>query len=263
MAIIYLSSTMMWNKSLDEIFNTVYSSGLDGIELWAQHFYSMGYDEEIYLRLASLYPLKGCMHSYSWDLNLASMNRGVRRASVEEVKGSVDLAWRLGMDEVTVHPGHRTLIGADIPYTAMLRESLKEILEYARYRQVDISLEIMEKNGREFATDMGRMQEVCGEMFPAFFYTLDVAHCDSREEIFDCLARNRRISKIHVSNRRGKMLHTPLHDGDYDMKTIMREAARFGLPMVIEGYDPDPECPIAKKNIAFTKSVFRTEELWH
>ena len=86
MATIYLSSTLLWNGSLEDIFDLAGQSGLDGIELWAQQFFYQGYREEDYQKLMALYPLKGCVHSQSWDLNLASINDGIRAQSVCEVK---------------------------------------------------------------------------------------------------------------------------------------------------------------------------------
>ena len=92
MATIYIGSPLLWNCSLEEIFDWTYRSGLDGIELWAQQFFYHGFRRNDYLRLAALYPLKSCVHSQSWDLNLASINDGIRRQSVTEVKKSIELA---------------------------------------------------------------------------------------------------------------------------------------------------------------------------
>ena len=44
MANIYLSSTLLWNGSMEEIFDMVFQSGLDGIELWSQHFFYRKFD---------------------------------------------------------------------------------------------------------------------------------------------------------------------------------------------------------------------------
>ena len=70
MAAIYLSSTLLWNSSLEEIFHLAYQSGLDGMELWAQHFFSRGYKEEEFQKLSALYPLKSCIHRrrYWWPV---------------------------------------------------------------------------------------------------------------------------------------------------------------------------------------------------
>ena len=110
---------------------------------------------------------------------------------LHEVKKSVELAYQLGLDEVTVHPGHCTISGIGVSYGAYLKESLREILEYAQKWKIDVSLEIMEKIPREFVTTMDAMKEVCGDMFDQFVYTLDVAHCDSEEEILSILQNYR------------------------------------------------------------------------
>lgn len=257
MANIYLCSTLLWNASLEEIFNLACQSGLDGIELWAQHFFHREYDVGEFEKLAALYPIKSCVHSQSWDLNLASMNEGIRKQSVIEVEKSIELAYRLGLDEVTVHPGHRTIPGAGAPYEAYLRESLQEILEYAQKRQIDVSLEIMEKIPKEFVTTMDAMKAVCVDLFDQFVYTLDVAHCDSEEEVLSTLQNYRsRISKLHISNRKGPKFHTPLNEGDYDMEKLLPELARYTLPMVIEGLDSSRDFSTAKQNIRFIQNIF-------
>ncbi len=257
MATIYLSSTLLWNGSLEEIFDLACQSGLDGIELWAQHFFCRKYKAGDYEKLAALYPLKSCVHSQSWDLNLASLNEGIRRQSVIEVEKSIDLAYRLGLDEVTVHPGRQTLPGAGAPWEAYLRESLKEILDYASRLQIDVSLEIMEKIPKEFFTTMKAAKEICGEMFGNFVYTLDLAHCDSQQEALKAMADfHQVISKLHISNRKGNQFHTPLDEGDYDMETLLPRLASYGLPMVIEGFDNSPDFSKAKQNIRFIQNIF-------
>ena len=39
---IFVSSTLLWNAGLEEMFQRVYDNGFDGIELWAQHFLQKG-----------------------------------------------------------------------------------------------------------------------------------------------------------------------------------------------------------------------------
>ena len=56
MTTVYISSTLMWSRSLEEIFDWTYKSGLDGIELWAQHLFCRTYNREELCKLAALYP---------------------------------------------------------------------------------------------------------------------------------------------------------------------------------------------------------------
>ena len=123
---------------------------------------------------------------------------------------------------------------------------------------MDISLEIMEKIPKEFVTSMDAMKQVCGELFSSFVYTLDLAHCDSAGEALDTLKDySRNISKIHISNRKGNQLHTPLYEGDYDMETLLPQLAAYGLPMVIEGFDSRRDASTAKQNIHFIQTIFQ------
>lgn len=253
MADIYLSSTLMWNASLESIFLAAYENQLDGIELWAQHMCEKSYSPEECRKLSALYPVNLCIHSFSWDLNLASMNEGIRRASVEEVKRAVDFAGRAGAMEVTVHPGRQTILYEKSRYMETLRQSLMEILEYSEQEGVDISLEIMEKLEKELIVSIEDARQVTGDRFPDFYYTLDVAHSDTEEEIFQTLDGPNRISKLHLSNRLGTYLHTPLAKGDYDMKSLLPKLEAYHLPIVIEGFDSDSEFQILKQNIKFLK----------
>lgn len=125
---IFVSSTLLWNAGLEEMFQRVYDNGFDGIELWAQHFFTKGYDTQEYLRLQALYPLRTCVHSCSWDLNLASMNQGIRQ-NVHKADGnsSMRLAAELEALELTVHPGHMTLQGRREESMKLLQDSLEQI----------------------------------------------------------------------------------------------------------------------------------------
>lgn len=252
---ILVSSTLLWNATLEEMFGRVYECGVDGIELWAQQFFAKGYQEEEYLRLAALYPIHTYVHSSSWDLNLASMNEGIRRASVKEVIASMQLASRLGAFEVTVHPGHMTLEANRGDYVRWMRESLKEIAEASRRLGVDVSLELMEKIKKEFVVDLNSMRAVTGDLFDFFYYTVDLAHCDSEEEAFYMLEHLKRISKIHISNRAGTRLHTPLDEGDYDFRRLLPRLFSYKIPVVVEGYDCGRDFNILKRNMKFIKTM--------
>lgn len=250
---ILISSTLLWNLSLHDMFRQVYEQGLGGMEIWAQHFYCRQYDEGEYRRLSCQYPLQTVVHSCSWDLNLSSMNQAIRRTSVQEVIASMELAKRLGAKEVTVHPGHMTMPCWRRESMLLMYESLQEIADAAYKMQVSVSLEIMEKTKKEFVTDMQAMQAVTGDLFSFFTYTLDVAHCDSPNEAIDVLQHVGAVSKLHISNRIGGLYHTPLYEGDFDFAELLPVLRSYHLPMVLEGYDPQGGLDVFYRNIDFLK----------
>jgi sugar phosphate isomerase/epimerase len=257
MAELYFSSILMWNAPLDEIFKTACENGFAGIELWAQHFVSRGYDAGEYVKLGACYPVKTILHSFSWDLNLASLNDAIREASVRETQKAVGLANLLGAGEITVHPGRETLrlAGERELCDQKLSASLGEIEAYARRQDVRVSLEIMEKKDGEFIVSPEAMERLTAGMPGRFCHTLDVAHCDSEEEIFFALERLRGISKIHISNRTGKKLHTPLREGDYEFRTLLPRLKKYGLPLVVEGFDESRAFEILKDSIVYLKEI--------
>lgn len=253
MAEFYLCSTLMWNATLEEMVRFVYDNGLDGIEMWAQQWFTRGYSAEEYHKLSALYPIKTFVHSCSWDLNPASLNDGIRNASVLEIEKSIDLADSLGTYEVTVHPGHCTFGSNPEPYTNRMNQSLTELLAYAAQKRIDLSLEIMEKIPKEFVTSVAAMKSITQELEDKFYYTLDIAHCDGVDFLMKMLQQGKRFSKFHISNRRGNTFHTPLPDGDYDFTALLPTLIPYHLPFVIEGFDSQKEFSIAKKNINFLK----------
>lgn len=249
----YLSSTLMWNVTLEEMVQFTYDNGLDGIELWAQQWFEKGYSVEEYQRLTALYPIKTFVHSCSWDINPASINDGIRHASILEIKKSIDLAASLNAYEVTVHPGHSSVNGSPEPYAVRMYQTLKELLAYSTQKWIDLSLEIMEEIPNEFVTSVAAMKSITREMESDFYYTLDTAHCEGVHVLMEMLGQGMRFSKFHISNRQGKKLHTPLPDGDYDFASLLPMLKDYAIPFVIEGFDSQKEFSIAKKNIQFLK----------
>ncbi len=251
MSKVFVSSTLFWGTPLPETLRLVRQNGLAGLELWAQQFFLENFQEEEYVQYAKEYGLESTVHACSWDLNLASANAGIREASVQQVIRSLELASRIGAREVTVHPGHMTMVCWREESVRLLQQSLRRIAAASRSLQMPVSLEVMEKVKKEFVTDPASMEEATGPLFSSFFYTLDLAHCDSTEEMETFHRTLPRISKLHISNRVGPQYHTPLPDGDYDFRALLPWLKAWGLPMVVEGYDSTAAHEVFTKNIHF------------
>lgn len=254
---IYFSSTLMWSASLPELFQAARTLGARGIEFWAQQFESRNYCAEECLRLIEEYQIEAFVHSKTWDLNFASMNRCIREASIREIKSSIDLAGRLHAPEITVHPPRESLCGELPLYRELAYRGLEELLSYARGKNVDVSLEVMEKIPKEMMTSRRQVQELTRDLYPEFFYTVDVAHCDDAAEVQDFLLKLPRISKLHISNRRGAKYHTPLSDGDFSFPELWPVLQGSHLPMVVEGLDRSKEYTMLYQNMNFIQTIKR------
>ena len=190
----YFSSTLMWDADAETLMRTAAKNGFDGIELWAQHAETKKLDLETIRRLKKEFGLNIVIHAKSWDLNYAALNDAVRKASVEEIKSSVDLAAALGADEVTVHPPRYTLKEDEAARDRAYR-SIREFYEYAKERGVDISMEIMEHIPKEMATTPEGMLGIVGDLSGKLTYTIDLAHSLTVDEFFENIRIMGRVSR--------------------------------------------------------------------
>lgn len=245
----------MWDASIEEMFRWVAEYGFSGVELWVQHFDARDWETEAYMDKAIKYNIKTILHSYSWDLNFASLNKGIRAASLNEIKRAVDLAIALDAKEVTIHPPRETLSGERHFYISLARQGLKELLNYSKPRNIELSLEIMEKIPKELVTDLTSLKEITEAGGNSFAYTLDIAHCDNIEEFKILLEKVNPISKIHLSNKQGAKLHTKLSEGDYDFYEVFSILKNKKVPIVIEGFEKGKSFNTLKENINLIQRI--------
>jgi len=245
----------MWNASIEQIVDIVRLYGLRGIELWAQQFETRNYQVKDYTKVAEKYGINTIVHSKSWDLNFASMNKSIREASVEEIKKSIILAEVIRAKEVTVHPPRETLSGNKEYYYDIAYDSLKQICEFARAKGIRVSLEIMEKKPNELVSTDEELKVMVRDLYKEITYTVDVAHCRSEEEFWRYFNKVDNVSKIHISNKKGEKLHTKLSDGDFNFKDLIQKLLQYKIPLVIEGYDGEGDFGILKDNLEFIKKI--------
>ncbi len=245
----------MWNASVDQIIEIVNLYGIKGIELWDQQFETRNYQVKEYTKVAEQYGIDTIVHSKSWDLNFASLNKSIRQASVEEIKKSIILAEAVRATEVTVHPPRETFSGNKEYYYDIAYTSLREIYEFARLKGVEVSLEIMEKKTNELVTTDEELKVMVRDLYKEMTYTIDVAHCSSEEEFWRYFNRVENVSKIHISNKKGKKLHTKLSEGDFNFKDLILKLRQHKIPLVIEGYDGGNDFGVLKDNLEFMKKI--------
>lgn len=252
---IFFSSTLMWQGTLEQMFRMAAENGFSGMEIWIQHFEAKNHSVEKYLRYSNMYEMENFIHAHSWDVNLASISEPVRQASLEETRKAVDFALLTGSGEVTVHPGHASHPQEKGSSWDRLYDSLSQIHEYASLRGIRISLEVMEKLPSMLAWSLETMQMATRDLFESFSYTVDAAHCDSEEELFYLLKALPDVSKIHISNRSGFQLHTPLFRGDHDFSSLLPRLKATGIPLVVEGLDTDRNFEVLPLTIRFMEEI--------
>lgn len=258
---IAIASTLLWGEPFHEIARLAREQGYRGIELWAQQAFAFHWNPSLVRAAAEREGLGLYVHAASWDLNFASLNEGIRAASIGQIVASLDLVASVGAPEVTVHPPRPTFAaanGSDGAFLDIARQSLRTIVSAAEECGVTVSLEIMEHIPREVFTTPEQILSLAVEVFDRVSFTVDVAHCDSLEVLDHALACVA-PSKVHISNRRGARLHTPLASGDYDFKHIVPDLASRGLPMVVEGFDAGADHTVFEQDSTFLEEIYVQE----
>ena len=159
------------------------------------------------------------IHSPTVDINIASLNKGIRKESIRQIINCAHIAEDLNASAITVHPG---IIGRNEPHLreqAMLYsiESIGEIIDNSN---VTISVENMPVRGKFLGNtveEIERIQEETG-----CYLTIDTGHgntCGNLEEMLNL----KKISYCHLNDNDGKKdQHIALGDGTMDLNLLKK-----------------------------------------
>lgn len=255
---IYFSSTLLWNFSIEKIIKLAAEYKYEGVEIWAEHFWFNKFSIEDTIRLKEKYRLEILLHSASWDLNIASINDGIKNQSIEEIKKSILLAKEVGAKKITIHPGRESLNRKLTEWHInILKESLESISEFAYKNSVGISLELMEPEAKEIVHIPKVINSILESLNFPMGITFDIAHLKEESLMEPYIDELKNVDKIHVSNKKGDKYHVLLPEGDYDCKNMIKQLLGYNVPIVIEGYDESHEMDSFIKNTEFMKRVLR------
>ena len=134
-------------------------------------------DDKNMIDLINSYELKYTIHSAYTDLNIASFNKAIQKASINEIERSIDFAVDIDSDIVVIHPGI-------VSYTARNQVDFVYSLAIQGFMYQDINL----------------LNETLTELDMPM--TLDIGHAHTagfapEEMYFDC------VKHIHVHDNPG------------------------------------------------------------
>ncbi|WP_067726804.1 sugar phosphate isomerase/epimerase family protein [Oceanobacillus damuensis] len=260
----YMASTLCWSFHPLEAVAIAEEEGLQGVELWAEHiFYHHANPEEIRL-LAEEKGLALTLHASSWDLNICSLNQGIREQSLAELKKSVDLAEVLQVEHMTFHPGRFTVKSyLQDEHRDLLVRNTKELVDYAKGKQVIISQELMEEIPKEMLTDPNTMNAFTSQVGEGLYVTLDIAHTPLSESSLAYMDKLERVNSIHLSDSNRDQFHVPLGKGAIDIPHVLNDLSETNLPVVLEGMDTGHELSFLKQHLSFLREAGWTERKTH
>ncbi|WP_087972679.1 sugar phosphate isomerase/epimerase family protein [Oceanobacillus rekensis] len=229
------SSDVLRNLTLQEAIELVSKTGFDVIELWMGHITSSPLSIDEIRTLLKHNNLLYQIHADVRDVNLTSINTGIRRESIRQTLGTIEFAKELGAELIILHPG-RMSSTKDKPEDMwpIQIEVFKEIATYGEQLGIKIGLENMEKRPKEFVMTNEAIHRLINEVNnPYLGMTLDLAHCHSLGDVSTYVKSiNVPIYNVHISQASKGKMHLPF-------STTKEDRVHFEnvLPLLYEKYD--------------------------
>ena len=159
------------------------------------------------------------MHAATVDINIASLNKGIRAESVKQMIQCGKYAESINANTITIHPG---IIGRNEPRLRKwaLELAIESVGEIIDNTNVEISVENMPVRGKFLGNkveEIEKIQEATGCSL-----TIDTGHgntCGNLEEILSL----KNISYCHLNDNDGvKDQHIALGDGTMDLNLLKK-----------------------------------------
>jgi sugar phosphate isomerase/epimerase len=169
------------------------------------------------------YSIKTTVHSPISDMNLASPNESIRKASIDQIKKSINLANQLDAQVVVVHPGQ-------IPFLARIFQekilehnfnSLQECAIYADEMGIIMCIENMPDMEGYLFKDINHLNDLADQL--EVFMTLDVGHAHNTGFSTEEMTKPSRLKHIHLSDNDGSFdNHEALGKGTIDFDNLLK-----------------------------------------
>jgi sugar phosphate isomerase/epimerase len=252
MARIGLSSVCFLARPFWEGVEFTLAQGIPHLEVYSDfpHAWPGEFSAEERARLRKMLEAGGVtasVHSPAYGLNLASLNPGLRRCSMEQVIDAVRLAGELGAENVVVHGGAEHFLHAEMRGETRRRSreallaSLAGCASAAEQAGVMLCLENLTAP-EALPRTLGEVAETVRHLsHPALRITLDLAHFTlCQEPVASLTAAADLIRHVHLSdNHREDDSHLPLGEGSIDFAPFRDFLRSFAGPVVMEVEDID------------------------
>lgn len=254
-----LSTRILWERSVVEALEIIARCGYTAAEVWTEHLWRTGEKAKRVGKRGQELGLELSLHAPFYDLNITSINPGIRELSLRQALQSLELAGRLGARVVVLHPG-RMSSGKDRreEFWPRLEEAMAAIEEKAAEQGVSVGVENMEQRRLEFFVRPADLRRLFSLNWSRVGLTLDLAHAATVSSPGRYIAEIEGgwIVHTHLSDSRAGRVHLPLGKGDLDVKAILAALQQkyHGL-VIIEGYVPGRGEEVAAHDIEFLRNL--------
>lgn len=210
----------------------------DGWEILAEKYHGWGHKEQIKDALTTT-DIYLQVHAPLNDINIASINPSIRKASMKEIKRSLELGSMIGADLVTVHPGLYSPLSIYCDDVLEIsKSSLKELKKSAENLGLKLAVENLPEMWLSLCSEPDEIKEIIGDTEMNF--CLDIGHAYTAGKLDEFLDLPIIPANIHIhDNKGGEDVHLPLGEGEIEFETVLEALEDYEGNFVIEGRGMD------------------------
>lgn len=187
--------------------------------------------------LADSYGIELFVHVPFSDLNIASLNEGIRKETLTQVFWAIETADFLESGLVTFHSGRPSPVGMAFRDEAweMNLKSIRGIVEFSGDFDLKVCLENMPNFPDAMCCGIEELKTVL-DLNPGLGLTLDVAHAHTCGDELEYLKElGDRMLHVHLHDtKRDNDSHGALGEGDIDFKKVLSRLKDFEGCGIIE-----------------------------
>ena len=159
------------------------------------------------------------IHAATVDINIASLNKGIKRESVRQMIHCGKYAEKIGAKTITIHPG---IIGRNEPHLRKwaLERAVESVGEIIDALNVEVSVENMPVREKFLANTVEELEEIQSQTACAI--TIDTGHGNTCGNLCEMLEL-KNISYCHLNDNDGvRDQHIAIGDGTLDLKLLKK-----------------------------------------
>ncbi|MHA1144390.1 MAG: TIM barrel protein [Candidatus Helarchaeota archaeon] len=202
----------LYHTPLEKIYQKAAELRVKGLEIQLEHpeLWKLYPDRVVkyLIDLSSSYNFSFTIHSPIKDLNISSYNKAIRRASLEELKRTLDIGNALNVDYILMHLGKNSFVSQsqmsrNYKKTA-ISHSINAINELIQYCPgVVLTIENMTWSEWRLSSKIKFLEVFYQNVPDSVKFTLDIQHAQERSDVYVLRFYERfkdRLISIHFGN---------------------------------------------------------------
>jgi sugar phosphate isomerase/epimerase len=230
----HISSASLCFQRLGDFIDEL-SDHFDGWQIIAEGRHNASNIADEFSDISNSYGLKYTVHLPFNDINVASLNRSIRMASINECAENIRKFSELGVKEFVIHPGAYSVLSMQERERAMLlsRQSIVTLSALARNLQSVLMVENMPSAGASVCSSPSDLAKLITGTQAEFCY--DISHAALEGDYASFLKFSDVVRMVGISDNDGKTdSHLQIGSGVLPVRDMVKTALRLEVPLVIE-----------------------------